>query len=429
MNIISNLYKNNQSNLNNLFWRSLQTLGKEGISSLTFFICAVILSPYNFGIFSYILSIISLLIIFSDFGISGSITKFVSEYGVTDKEKIKTVIFNSIVLIIIVSIIVSFITIIFGKNYLKENYFLVKCALPMALFIPLCSLFDGVFRGLKKFKQLSIISLVIGALSLFIILILIKYFNLIGALLSRNIYYILLFFALIITIRSVKLSLDFKILSKIVKYSTIIGITSLMFFLYTKADILILKHFGYILEIGYYEIIIKLTELLILPFIVFGQVIAPNITEYFVKDEYQKVKTKALKHIIFSIVFSVILTISFYFILPFIIKSFFLKYYNESLLNMMYLLLLILPIRMIGQVVNNGYTLSTGNAGLNMITMIPAGILNVLLDIIFIKYFGYIGVVYSTMICFSFGSISLIIMFFIKLNKLIMINRNNSNES
>ncbi|HPY88979.1 MAG TPA: lipopolysaccharide biosynthesis protein [Spirochaetota bacterium] len=429
MNIISNLYNNNKSNLTNLFWRSLQTFGKEGISSLTFFICAVILSSYNFGIFSYILSIISLLIIFSDFGISGSITKFVSEYNVTDKEKIKTVIFNSIILILIVSIIISFITIIFGKNYLKENYFLVICALPMALFIPLCSLFDGVFRGLKKFKQLSIISLVIGALSIFIILILIKYFNLIGALLSRNIYYILLFFALIITIRSVKLSLDFKILSKIVKYSTIIGITSLMFFLYTKADILILKHFGYILEIGYYEIIIKLTELLILPFIVFGQVIAPNITEYFVKGECQKVKTKALKHIIFSIVFSAILTISFYFILPFIIKSFFLKYYNESLLNMMYLLLLILPIRMIGQVVNNGYTLSTGNAGLNMITMIPAGILNVLLDIIFIKYFGYIGVIYSTMICFSFGSISLIIMFFIKLNKLIMINRNKSNES
>lgn len=401
----------------------MQILGKEGISSLIFFICAIILTPYNFGVFNYILSVISLLLIFCDFGISGSVTKFTAEYNVTDKNKINILIFNSMTAILFLSILVSILTIIFGKFYLKENYNLTVAALPMLLFIPLTSMFDGVFRGLKKFKELTIISLITGAISVFIVFILIKYFDLTGAVISKNIYYLITFISMFLAIRSIKLIIDWTMILKIIKYSLVLGITGLMFFLYTKVDVLILKHFGYIIEIGYYEIIIKIIELIILPFIIFGQVIAPNITEIYVKKQFEKIKKKISKHILLSTVVSVIFAIILYFILPFILKFIFPKYYNDSLLSIMYLLLIISPIRMIGQIVNNGYTISTGNAHLNMITMIPAGIMNIILDVIFIKYFGFIGVVYSTMICFSFGSISLIILFYFKLNRLILINK------
>ena len=83
------------------------------------------------------------------------------------------------------------------------------------------------------------------------------------------------------------------------------------------------------------------------------------------------------------------------------------------------LLLITLPLKLIAAIVSQGHTIPTGNAHFSMWTMIPAGIGNVILDFLFIARFGFIGVVYATLICYTFATSSFIILYYLKLNRLI----------
>src|SRR3989344_8344395 len=98
--------------IHNFIWRALQILGQNGITFLIFILCAKLLSPYDFGIYNYALAIIFFLIIFGDFGISTATSKYVAEYNITDKEKLKAVLFNSGIIILGLTILITIITLI-----------------------------------------------------------------------------------------------------------------------------------------------------------------------------------------------------------------------------------------------------------------------------------------------------------------------------
>src|SRR3989344_3026325 len=159
--MLKKTYTNHKETIDNFIWRSLQIFGKQGISFLIFILSAKLLIPYEFGIYNYVLAIIFFFIMFGDFGISTATSKYVAEYNVTDKEKLKSILFNSGVLILGLTIIITIITLIFGKLYLQDKYIYVLYLLPIIFLAPMTSLYDGIYRGLKKFKQLAIISSII----------------------------------------------------------------------------------------------------------------------------------------------------------------------------------------------------------------------------------------------------------------------------
>ena len=115
------LYYLNKETINDFIWRSLQISGKGGITFLIFILCAKLLTPYYFGIYNYALAIIFFLILFGDFGISTATSKYVAEYNITDKNKLKLVLFNSGLIIIALTIIITIITLIIGPWYLKDK--------------------------------------------------------------------------------------------------------------------------------------------------------------------------------------------------------------------------------------------------------------------------------------------------------------------
>jgi len=98
--MIRQKYLQHKETINNFTWRALQIFGKSGITFLIFIICAKLLGPYTFGIYNYILAIVFFLVMFGDFGISTATSKYIAEYNVTDKEKLKSVLFSSGVLIL-----------------------------------------------------------------------------------------------------------------------------------------------------------------------------------------------------------------------------------------------------------------------------------------------------------------------------------------
>jgi len=386
--------------------------GKEGITFFIFIIAAKFLSPYDFGNYNYIMAMVFFLIMFGDFGISTATSKFVAEYDETDKEKLKTVLFNSSLIIAVLSLLIIVFVLLFGHLYIKQDYLYTLYLLPLIFLAPMTSLYDGIYRGLKKFKQLTLISVCVGLPFLPIIILLILKFGLLGALLAQDLFYLVLLIALGLFYTEWHFKLSKSVISKISKYSFIIGVTSLGYFFFTRVNTIILGQFGYITQIGYYEIINKIFAILLIPFGLLSQVIAPRVTRLFARGEKKELADQYKKLILFVGIVSGILALLVFFLFPPIVKIFLPAYYNPEMLKMLDLLLIILVTQSCSNIASVGFSTASGHAKLNMYFLIVFGILNVGLTILFIKLFGFWGVIYSTVIIKASSDLSFMYIYY-----------------
>ena len=76
------------------------------------------------------------------------------------------VLFSSGIAILGLTIVITILTLIIGPSYLKEKYLYVLYVLPLIFLAPMTSLYDGMYRGVKKFKKLAIVSVIVGLFSL-----------------------------------------------------------------------------------------------------------------------------------------------------------------------------------------------------------------------------------------------------------------------
>lgn len=405
--------------LKNFLWRLFQVSSKHGVAFLIFFISATYLNEEDFGRFVYYLSVASLLVLFCDFGLGNSAAIYIAEFKAKKKSSDIDKLFSSIALIIVlISAVFSVIIFFLGSAYFPEELIYIQLLIPYLFFLPLTSLLDGVYRGLMKFKLLSLISGVVGFVSLVLALFLVKTYGIAGAIISHNILYGLSFVLLTLFLKEKSFTFDWEIVKKVFRYGLVIGIISIMYYIYTKADIIVLKHFGYIAEIGYYEILNQIFMLLLVPFIIFGQVLGPNITKMYALKNYEDVKRNFEKLFLIIVPSAIILTGALYFVIPIVIDLFFSKYFNEATLLMLKVLLLILPLKMLSTIMNFAHTVPTQNAHFSMWTMIPAAALNIVLDILFIREFGFIGVVYATVISHTLAMVAFMTLYYLKLRRI-----------
>jgi O-antigen/teichoic acid export membrane protein len=337
------------------------------------------------------------LIIFGDFGISTATSKYVAEFNATDKSKLKLVLFNSLVIILALGSIVTILTLVFGERFLGDKFYYIVYTLPLLFLAPITSLYDGIFRGLKRFKELAVISLSVGGFSLVFVYLLITNYGLIGALIAQVLFYLLLTFALSLRYGNLYFKIDKDLIKKVFNYSLIIGVSSIAYFLYSRVDILVLEHFGYIKEIGYYELINQGFGLMFLPFALLAQVIAPNITRHFSRKNYSTVKTKLLFYMKLIIPIAVLISILFYFIFPEIIRLFLPEYYLKEMIISISILSFLIPAKIWGVFQTQSFVVATGFAKIIAISTLIGGVLNVIFDIIFINWLGFVGVFFVTL--------------------------------
>ena len=397
------LYYRYKKIIHNFFWRSLQIAGRQGIIFLIFMLSAKFLTPEEFGELNYVLAIIFFLITFSDFGISTATSKYAAEYKAVDKKKLKSLLSSSLSLIALLSLVVVVFTILFGKSLFKEHYFYILYFLPLFFLIPAISLFDGIYRGFKRFKLLSSISLVTGVISVGFVYFLVKNYRLIGAIVSQNLFYFILFITLFIFYKEKCFRINKTVLKEIGSYSLLIGIASLGYFLYTRIDIIILGQFGHITEIGYYEIINKFFQLSLIPFTILGQVVAPDIARLHAQNKFNILKNSFLKLSKLSFLAGILVAILIVIFFPIFLKTFLPKYFLIEIIYIMAILLFLLPIKSIGRVMVQGYITPAGYAKIVSISTLCFGLINVVLDFIFYYYFGFIGIFFSTVLV-GYGS-------------------------
>jgi O-antigen/teichoic acid export membrane protein len=226
---------------------------------------------------------------------------------------------------------------------------------------------------------------------------LVSQYGLTGALISQSLFYFVLVIALFLTYGNLHIQFDKQLMRTIFNYSVVIGFSSIGFFLYSRVDIIILGQYGYVEEIGYYELINQLFKLMYLPFALLGQVLAPNITSYFYKGSISKIITKYISYLKLLLPISILIAILFHFVFPQMINIFLPEYYVEEMLIAIFILSFLIPAKIWGVFQTQGFIVATGFAKIIAVTNLLGGALNVILDIIFINLIGFTGVFWVTL--------------------------------
>jgi len=188
-NILLEKYKNNRELSTSFVWRLIQVLSKQGSSALMFFIATFFLTKEDMGIYNYMSSALFLMVAFADFGISTATSKYVAQYNTISKGKIRRVLFNSGLIIFLVSMLVIIVMGVFAQNIFPEYYIYLYYALPFIFIYPFTALLDGIYRGLKKFKTLALVSVVNGMFGVIFSYFFVTSWGLIGAVLTQVVFF------------------------------------------------------------------------------------------------------------------------------------------------------------------------------------------------------------------------------------------------
>jgi O-antigen/teichoic acid export membrane protein len=416
MSMFEALYLEHKETAQNFFWRNIQIFIKGAVSLAIFFLAAKWISPEKFGLLNYSLVVMSLLGIFCDFGISTATAKFVAEYKAINPRSIHNVLYSVFIPIIGITFIISLSVLLFGRIIFKENYIYIILLLPYLILTPLTSTLDGFYRGLKDFKKLSFVYLVTAPVSLGIAIFLIRRYFMYGAIFSYNVLILLPAVSLFMLRGYKKIGFEMNILKEISKYSVFIGLGSISYFMYTNVDILIMKQFNYVVEIGYYGIIDRLFILAFMPAVILGEVIAPNTAKYIALKDYFTVKNKFLKYLVFISSIAIPVSIVLYFVVPLFLKFVLPQYYTKAFIMIFNILLILLPIKILGVFMAQGFVTPAGYVKVATIFTFIGGICNIIFDYIFIWLFGFIGVFLTKLIIHSLCIFLICFVFYRKLN-------------
>jgi O-antigen/teichoic acid export membrane protein len=412
-------YNNNREMTHNYVWRTLQVFGKQGTSFIIFLIATRFLSIPDMGVYNYVISFMTLLVIFADLGISTATSKYVAEYSVTSEKKLRRVLFNSGLLILLLSLITTVITLIWGEQWLGENYQYLLVALPLLFLSPLSSLYDGIYRGERRFKQLAVYSIVVGIIATVIAIPVISRWGLEGAIISQNILYAIFVVVVGLGYRNFELKFEKKVLQDIFKYSLAYGIATIGFYLFSRVNLIIMGNYGYFEEIAHYELLNKVMYIFLLPFTILGQVLAPYVTQTFAKGDYVGVLKSYKRAVVIMLGLSVLFFLSMLVIAPVGVKFFAPEYYGVTMWQLLLPMSIMYTQLVFSAPINSGIIVSTGYAGISTWLNIVTGVINVVLSIILIQMLGYLGGVYAILLSQGVSLVVLNVIYYRKITLLV----------
>lgn len=401
MDMFKQIYNKHSETVTNFLWRAIQILGKQGVTFVIFLLCAKYLSPHEFGIYNYIFALIFMFVIFSDFGVSVTASRYTAQYLVSDYKKLQMLPFNAVLIVCTLSTVICLLLYAARGKILYAEY-LIYC-FPMLYTVPLTSLYDGIYRGFKKFRELSLINFIFGLLFIPVIYVCVNKWGIKGAIAAHNAYYFLLFVLIYCYSFTLKLATKFQVnkelLVKIIKYSALVGLSDVGLFLYTRADVLVLGHFNLVEEIGYYEISYRMFLILLMPAQLLATVVAPKIAQLFVLDgDKSVIRNNYLRDMKLLFVFGLLVSLSFYLIMGSVFSILFAEYDIKILQQVMYIFIALIPFRYFSTYISIGYITPSGNVAISTVSILLFGLVNVILDFLLIKSYGFIGVVYATLI-------------------------------
>lgn len=377
-------------------WRALQVGTRSLCVFLIFLIASRFLSPDDFGIYNYITAVLVILIMLSDFGISTAVSRYTAEYHETEKGKVAFIFASGSAIIVVMAILIAAITVSFGSLIFGDLVKYIYLVIPLIFLAPLSALLDGIFRGQKRFRILSAISITSSLAAVTAAWWVIQIWGLKGAIVIQGLQYLIIIVGLLFFLNKFSWKPKAAVMKQLLGFSLIVGLVNLSFYFYTKIDVVILGQYSLFSEIGSYEITNKLFQIIILPFLILGQVLAPRLTAKFAQKKFSSV-LKYFKQVIFATsALSLIVSSLFYLFFPYLAKWLFPNYVNPVTFSTINILIFILPLNLVFMCFAHGFVHATGQSRIFLWPMLVMGAVNVAGDYLAINLIGYTGVLYVT---------------------------------
>lgn len=407
------------------FWRVIFTLSKQGVVFYIYILTARSLSQELFGIYNYILSALFFLILFCDFGVSTATSKYVAQYHGTDQEKLKDVVFNTLLMVCLFVGVAACLVLGFGAKYFHENFQYFLGFSPLIFLVPAVSIYDGIYRGLKRFREGALMTLIGGLLLVVLAPFLISYKGIWGSIVAQIIFYgFLLFLFFIGYLKNLRWKFNSVIIKEIGKYSLLYGLAVMSYQIFARIDVQFLGSYGYLKEVATYELLNKLFSILVIPFTLLGQVFAPRYTEcFYVRKDYQGILKSVTRYTVIFLASSAMIGLVCFFTVPFLVGQFFSQYLDQSFREIFVVSLLIFCINVTTATIDHGMIVATGYAKLMTWLYSGLAIVNLLINFFAVKAFGYMGVLYATLFCVTAMVFILRILFIFELKKIVRIKR------
>lgn len=389
-------------------WRGLQMLVSGGALIFVMFFAASHLGPEVFGRLAYTLAVVSFVALFANFGISAAASKHVAETG-----DARTTLWTAGLIVAALGTLAIIISLILAWLWPGE-FALLAIASPILLFKPLGALADGVLRGVRRFKILSLIALVCAPL-LIISAFLFSPLGGAGILLAFVVYYTASAIGCIWAV-GVEKRWSHKARSALM-YALWIGIGSLGYFFFSRIDIIVLRGAGYVSVIGEFELINQALQLLVFPLVVVGHVIAPRISKMLTDGNIDDVRRISWQALVVSFVVGVAASVALLSLFPIVVNAFFPAYATSSFMSILTILCFLLPLQFWSIFSVHAFMTPGGFASIYTTTAIIGGVFNTILDVVAVILFGAMGIFYVTLLVHSVVIVVTAMIYFRRLHR------------
>lgn len=169
-----------------IIWNFLGTFISRMFLLISFIIIARFLSIDEYGEATVLRNTTNTLSIIAVGSLGLTVSKYIPKYLGINNYKLNSIMFISFLIVFIFSVMISFIMYYFSKEISLNIFNNSDLDLPIKIisfavfFTILNGFFNGILTGLEKFKDISLINIIYGLISLPIILFSTYYYNIIG---------------------------------------------------------------------------------------------------------------------------------------------------------------------------------------------------------------------------------------------------------
>ena len=344
----------------------------QGVGFLTIIIISRDLGPEQYGIFSLLLAIFTVAVQISDFGVSTSYVKYVSENLSKAKGIFVTVILSKVALSLIIIVALYFLSGVISDFFFESRKYqkLIELIAVAILFQSFFGVIIGHFQAIQNFKVFAYLNISHNLLKLISIIIISFSFSQ-----EKHLEYFILSYAFVviflifsISIKNYKLfryikQFDFNYFIQIYKLGFWVFLSSLAVMVIMRLDIMMHQKMSTSLEVGYYSVAMNLA--MIFPLITTSLVttLLPKMDEFLKNHtvkEYVKRVLSNTKYVLAVLIVMELLS-------PFVIKILFGEQYIESISVFQILLvaftfgMIINPISLVMYSINKAYLLTAMN--------------------------------------------------------------------
>lgn len=380
------------------------------------FIVARFIGAEIYGKYVYIFSILSFFSIFIRLGLDNGILYFIPKLrSENKKEEIENFITTTLFFVIIASIIVILFLRYFGAGWLStilnkpEIYDGLRLMAPMLVLMGLQALIISIFKSYNSVKEFVFATNIIKPITQSILIIIFAYvgYKFYGIVIAVSVGFILAIGFLLIKLRDKIEKLNFGLdylndYKKVVIYSAPIFLNGVVAFFIQKTDIFMIGYFLTNIEVGVYDVALKVGTLSVFILTSFNTLFAPRISELYGKERMDQVEQ------LYKKITNYVISITFFLFLMILIfnQEIMLIFGREFLIGSTALVIIGL-----GQIVNAGVgsagymNMMTGNSQYELYISSVAIFLNVGLNYLMIPTMGINGAATASMLSNAFKNL------------------------